>query len=438
VKKHHLLLMLLLAGIAAFQLNEARVLKSRESSIQTELALLRDAVIKSKGSKGDPPLSGKSANSRPSVIDSQALITDLTAALQSGEHLKELAEKYEQLLAAAPLSKLKEICGLLEKEFPLDQEGTEPARQLWLNVVGMAAKSDPAWAFAKLGQTASLTRAPVSVVLESFKRWSSQDGKPMGFAYATALQQWLEAAQADGRIEPGHPLVAELRAGIATAQGNSSAAAREIAQLPWQSQRQAAVDHLKALPTLEARRQAIEELSTALHPRNFPHVVAELANHHGVEAARGILQSASLTPEKHDLAAAGIAGAKIGPGTKEAAAWLLESLRSDDPRALETFTKTWTHGDHAAAGNWVNSLPKGPQRDAALKGFIPAAAAIDGATAMDWALTISDPLSRNLMYHEAHSKWQQSDPAQANAYQKSKPLDTAAVMAASTPQNPSD
>jgi hypothetical protein len=301
----------------------------------------------------------------------------------------------------------------------------------------MTANSDPAWAFAKLDQAASATKAPISAVLESFKRWSSQEGGTMSLTYATALQKWLDAAQADGRIESNHPLVTELRAGIASAQGNSSAAVREISQLSFQSQRQAAVDHLKSLQTPEAQRQAMVELSTALHHQIFPKVMAELTNEQGVEVAREILGSASLTAEKHDLAAAGIAGAKIGPDTKDAAAWLLESLRSEDPRALKTFASEWTHGDYAAAADWVNSLPKGPQRDAALEGFIPAAAAIDGATAMDWAMTISDPLTRNIIYNEAHAKWQQNDPTQANAYRKTKPLDREAVMAASKPQNPS-
>jgi hypothetical protein len=302
----------------------------------------------------------------------------------------------------------------------------------------MAVKSDPAWAFAKLDQAASATEAPISAVLGNFKRWSSLDGDVMRYAYATALQKWLDAAQADGRVEPDHPLVAELRAGIASAQGNISAAVREISQLSSKGQRQAAIDHLKGLQTPEARRQAVEELSTALHHQIFSTVMADLTNKQGVEAVREILHSASLTPENHDLAAAGIAGAKIGSDTEAAASWLLESLRSEDPRALETFTKTWTQGDHAAAASWVNSLPQGAKRDAALMGFIPAAAAIDGATAMDWALTISDPLTRNLMYHEAHQKWQQIDPTEANAYQKSKPLDTEAVSAASEAQNPSE
>ena len=76
----------------------------------------------------------------------------------------------------------------------------------------MAARSDPAWAFAKLEQAASSTKAPITAVLDNFKRWASQDGEPMSRSYAKALEKWLDAAQADGKIDPNHPLVAELRA----------------------------------------------------------------------------------------------------------------------------------------------------------------------------------------------------------------------------------
>jgi hypothetical protein len=73
--------------------------------------------------------------------------------------------------------------------------------------------------------------------------------------------------------------------------------------------------------------------------------VRELANQQGFEAARGILDSASLTPEKHDLAAAAIASANIGPGTPAKATWLLESLRGEDSRAVTGFTDRWAHAD---------------------------------------------------------------------------------------------
>ena len=305
------------------------------------------------------------------------------------------------------------------------------ARRAWLAIVTQAVKSDPAWAFAKMEEAASMMKAPSGEVLETFKRWSAMDGAIMNPAHASALQKWLDQAEAGGEIDATHPLVAELRAGIAASHGDSSAAVRQISQLPYTSQQEAAIDHLATLQTPEARRQAMQELSTALHPQNFPTFASELAKQHGFDAAREILSTASLTPEKHDLAAAGIASASIGPDTKDRAAWLLENLRTDDPQALGLFSSSWTRGNHADAANWMTTLPPGPQRDAALKGFIPVAARIDGATAMDWALTISDPLTRNLMYHEAHGEWQESDPEQADAYRKTHQLDREALEAAS-------
>lgn len=435
MKRHHILLILLVAGIAAFFLNETRLTKNTETNVKAELAMLRDAVRKTPVPDGSS-FSSKSSKSRTPVIDPQAFVSDFKTILKNGSDgdfrqlMKTLQERYGKQLTLASPAKLKEICELIEMEFPLDQEGSKPAGKVWYVVVGMVAKSDPAWAIAKLEHGASAAKAPVGELVRSLKSWASQDGQPMSLAYAMAVQKWLDAAQADGRIEPNDPVVAELRAEVAAAQGNQSAATLQISQLSFLGQQEAAKKHLKSLQTTEARRQAIEELSTALHHQNFPRFVADLTNEQGVEAARELLSSASLTPENHDLAAAGIASASIGPDTKEAAAWLLESLRSDDPRALKTFTSEWTQGDYAAAANWVNSIPKGPKRDAALMGFVPAAAKIDGATAMDWALTISDPYTRNIMYCEAHEKWKETDSVQADAYSKSKPLDREAVMAA--------
>lgn len=435
MKKHHILLILLLAGIAAFFLNETRVTRNTEANVKAELAMLRDAVRKSPRTDRFSS-SNRSSISRPPTIDPQAFVADLKALLKGGsegdfqELIKGLQDKHQKQLASAPLSKLKEICELIEKEFPLGQEGSKPVGNLWFYVVGMAAKSDPAWAIAKLDQGASAAKAPVGDVLNTLKKWASQDGQPMSLSYATAVQKWLNAAQAAGRIGPNDQVVAKLRAEVAIAQGNQTAATQQLSQLSSNNQEAAAKKYLKELQTPKARRQAIEELSAALHQQIFHCIVADLANEQGVEAAREILNSASLTPEKYDLAAAGIAGAKIGPDTKEAAEWLLDSLRSDDPLALKTFTHEWTHGDHAAAASWVSSIPKGPRRDAALMGFVPAAAGIDGATAMDWALTIADPYTRNIMYCAAHVKWRETDSVHADAYSKSKPLDSEAVMAA--------
>lgn len=215
----------------------------------------------------------------------------------------------------------------------------------------------------------------------------------MSLAYAGALGKWLDAAQAEGRLEKGNPLVTELRAEIAAAQGNPSAAVKQISRLPYMSQRKAAIDYVEGLQTPDARRQAMEELSTALHLQNFPHFVRELADQQGFDAVREILNSASLAPEKHDLAAASIAATNIGPETPAKAKWLLASLRGEDKRAILEFTDRWTHADYQGAAQWLSSLPEGRQRDTAISGFAPVAAKVDGASAVDWALTVTDWLT---------------------------------------------
>jgi hypothetical protein len=437
MKKHHLLLVLLLLGVAAFFLNDARELRNRESRARGELKLLRDAAKRSPGAAASSALSPGNRGSRPPAIDPKGFMAELMGILQGGpggdskELMTEFAERYEKQLASAPLAKLKEICGLLEKEFPLDQEGSEQARRIWLGVLGMASRADPAWAFAELDRAASATKAPIEAVLGNFKSWASRDEAPMSRSYAAALQKWLDAAQADGRIGPDHPLATELRADIAAAQGDRSSAVIQISRLPGQSQRKAAIDHVRGLQTPEERQQAVEELGALLDNRVFPHVVRSLADQVGFDAAREILGSVSLAPEKHDVAAATIASAGIGPETRDRAAWLLENLRTEDPEALGLFSSSWARGNHAEAANWINTLPPGPHRDAALQGYIPVAAGIDGASAMDWALTVTDSLLRNRMYSEAHGKWAQVDPEQADGYRKSHPLDPEALEAAS-------
>jgi hypothetical protein len=435
MKKLQLLLVLLLAGIAAYFLNEGRKLRGSESIASEELNLLREAVKKSPGAAPSSTLAGKS--SRPPAIDTTKFTADLTDILkagpgpENGKKLEELLIAYRPQLESASLPKLKEIIDFLEKNFPFDQAGTELAQFVWFGAVGGAAKHDPEWAFAKFGEAASTTKIPIDMQLTMLKGLPAQNGEAMSPAHATALQKWLDAAQAAGRIEATDPLVAGLRAEIAAAQGDQSAAVKQISELPSQSQRKAAVDYLKGLPTPEAQRKGMEELSVALDFDGFATAVQSLADQQGFDAARLILSSATLAPDKHDMAAASIASAKIGPETKDRAAWLLENLRSGDHRPLDQFASTWTEGNYTEAANWIATMQPGAKRDAALRGFIPAAARIDGATAMDWALTVSDPLLRNQLYCEAHEKWKKIDAEQANQYHDAHPLDMEALKAAS-------
>jgi hypothetical protein len=424
MKRHHLLLILLLVGIAAWFLNETRNLKKTEAHTRAELDMLRTAVRTSSGS--DSARSGKGTNARPPAIDPVRFSADLSDCLKGGtdeevrKGLEDFQKRYGAQLNSAPLSKLKEICSILEKDFPFDQKESETAQRVWLHLVGLASKSDPAWAFAKFDEATSAAKAPINLALDAFKRWSTQNGEAMNPAYADALQKWLDAAQAGGRIEAGNPVVAELRAGIATAQGNQSAAVQQISQLPHTSQNKAAIEFIEGLQTPEARRRAIEELSFSLDHQNFRAAVSALAGQQGFESARKILNSASLSPEKHDLAAASIAAADIGAETPAKAKWLLESLRSEDTRAIAEFTDQWAHADYQGTTKWLSSLSTGQQRDTAISSFAPIAAKIDGASAVDWALTITEPTLRDSCLDEVIRKWREMDTEAAAAYLKEK------------------
>ena len=259
------------------------MLKSGEVIVSEELNLLRDAVKRSPGAAPSSTLAGRS--NRPPAIDAEKFFVELTDFLKAGPRpekgkgLDEFMTAYESQLNSAPLAKLKEICDLLEKNFPFDQPDTEGAQLVWFGVVRLAAKSDPAWAFAKLDQAASITKIPIQMQLGMFKNLLEAEGNPMGLAYATAMQKWLNAAQAAGRVEESDPLVAGLRPDIAAAQGDQSAAVKQISQLPSQSQRKAATEYLNGLPTPEAQRKGMEELSTVLDFYNFTAAVQSLAAH---------------------------------------------------------------------------------------------------------------------------------------------------------------
>lgn len=425
MKKHHTFLLLLFACITTLLLRQTYQIKQTESQVQSQLTLLRNAVKKSPVLSTGNPSNRKSIRSS-SPIDTSAFLARLAVDAGSAEfrkRMEEFADDFKHQISHAPLPELKELCAQIEKNYPLDQTKNEMARKVWLAILGEASRADPAWAFDRLGKATLMVKVPISDALGTFQRWSTMDGESMRPAYASALETWLKKAQAEGKIEENHPLVVELRASIAAAQGNTPAAVQQLSKLPFLGQQKAAIDYIATLQTPHDRQHAMEQLSTELHPQNFPKLATALAEQQGFEAAREILLNSSLSPEKFDVAAAGIAAAKIGPETAQRAQWLLDHLRSHDHSALTQFANDWTHGSHSDAAAWIGKLAKGEQRDAALAGFIPAASSIDGATAMDWALTVSNPSLRRDLYRQAYAKWSEIDAERANQYQKDHPLE---------------
>lgn len=173
---------------------------------------------------------------------------------------------------------------------------------------------------------------------------------------------------------------------------------------------------MEAVTTREDQRLVLEQAGKSADQPIFFMLARALADKSTFEANLDLLSRAELTPEKHDLAAAAIACAKIDDDTPACAAWLLNTLQTEQTEPITHFATSWTEGDFRAANTWVNSLPQGRPRDAAVAGFAPVAARLDGASAVDWALTINDPAQRQSTLDAVSRTWKTREPAAAAAY----------------------
>ena len=320
-------------------------------------------------------------------------------------------------LAGLPGDELKQICNDLEKD------GLDDIELLfWGSVVEAAARSDPAWAISNIAQIIStkVTDEPQQRVLHELGKGGSFGSQCWSTAYAEALDDWLDKAEADRRLQGMETPIATLRFDTALATGDLPGAVARLGQLSADEQKIRAADLAQAAHESGQSRRMIEDISATAEPVVLETFSRELTTRSGFENTRTQLAAAELTPEKHDLAAAGIASANIGPETPARARWLLESLKADTPAAVIWFSENWTQVDHKSAGQWLAGLPQGAARDAAIAGFAPQAAKLDGATAVEWALGVSDPALRETTLRSVVRTWTQREPQAAAGYLQQK------------------
>jgi hypothetical protein len=92
-------------------------------------------------------------------------------------------------------------------------------------------------------------------------------------------------------------------------------------------------------------------------------------------------------------------------------------------------------GDVDVAGNYLNTLQTGPEKDSAVTAFITGAASEDPAGAMNWIPTISNPNMQNRMRAVIATTWSQSNPDEFNAYLKTLDPTTAQQLVLVVQQN---
>lgn len=83
--------------------------------------------------------------------------------------------------------------------------------------------------------------------------------------------------------------------------------------------------------------------------------------------------------------------------------------------AYSNIAHSWGQQDPMAAGEWLNAQPQGPELDEARKAFARIIEERDPPGAMAWAASIGDEKQRAQALLSAHHRWQQDDPAAANA-----------------------
>ena len=432
MKRFHFILILAFSAAAAILLWQGGRIHDQETSLRRKLAAAaplaasptsqpNDAAVAAGIKNGTRPDRGKSNDDRFIAGLKDALAAPVPRSGSKMISVLHYISEHPELYMAATPATFKTISEMIAATGINGENG-----EVWVFFLGSAARTHPEWAIAHLDEVLTHQDSPNAThrILKEIGKHGSLGMKNLTPEYILTVEKWLATADSSGRLKGMDKEVAALRFDMSVATADLAGATRYFAQLPADDQAKAAGDLAKSANTPEERRQLLEQAGASATPLAFRNLVQTVAHKSGFEASRDLLTGAKLTPENHDLAAASIAGAQIGPETPARAAWLLESLKSENKEAVTHFASAWTEGDYAGTAGWLKTLPEGDTRDAAVAGFAPVAARIDGATAADWALALTNPTQREATLDAVYQTWKSGEPEAAAAYYKEKGIKT--------------
>ena len=112
----------------------------------------------------------------------------------------------------------------------------------------------------------------------------------------------------------------------------------------------------------------------------------------------------------------------------------LVALLPDEPRrdAMEQYGTISAGESVIKASEWLDTLPAGPDRDAAIRGFAPVLAKSDAESAVIWAASIADEAQRSELVRRLGSEWMKKAPGAAQQWIQSSEALTDADRAAIT------
>ncbi|MES2982801.1 MAG: hypothetical protein V4727_10850 [Verrucomicrobiota bacterium] len=426
MKRIQLILVISFAIAAVVLLWQNNQLRGQESSLREKMAGNSKPAATGFAADGSRETRHSNRPSRPRdvALDPDRLIAGYNKLLdERGYSVEGIREIVRDQAGSASNAEILKVCERIKESGLKDM----PQELVLAMLLSHIAKSDPSLAFNEFDKfkTAQARRgAGIYHQLAEFRKDSEIAYGNWNPEYAAALGEWLDSAQEAGRLKDNDKkLAANTRCDIAILLGDLSGAAEQIAMLPPDEQSGRSAQLAKAAVTPELRRNLIEQLNTPAGSSAIQEIALSFSRDAGFEATRDLIEQANLTPENHDLAAGGIAAANFGPEAPARAAWLLESLKSEKTGVVSNFASSWAHADQMAATQWLNSLPTGKNRDAAVAGFAPAAARLDGASAVDWALTVSDSVQRDSTLKAVIQTWHRKEPEAASAYLKQKGIE---------------
>ena len=88
---------------------------------------------------------------------------------------------------------------------------------------------------------------------------------------------------------------------------------------------------------------------------------------------------------------------------------------------MGTIAEQWADKEPKKAAQWIESLPEGPQRDAAIAGFTGVILEKDTSAAAEWVATIADRAVREKAAGNVYGTWLWRDPLAARQWLRELP-----------------
>lgn len=276
-----------------------------------------------------------------------------------------------------------------------------------LEVVALWAAEDAENALLWLESNAQ-GLARLETLHSGIELWSREDPE--------AAAEWI-----DGMVNDGSKLTAAKTLAASWADQNPIEASKWVSSLPAGSLRSSTAQALiKSWAATDPKAATIWAFSEAEFNGD-----TELFN-------QSIEYYAEADPEEAGQLLRAVTEAHEAPGSVdtyvltlarenplEAVNWQ-KSLSPDDPlnqgKNMETILQEWSRTDSAAASAWLNESQPGPERDAAIVGFVKTVSEFDPEAALAWSNDISDPGQRVETLTRSVQTWAAMQPEEVRKW----------------------